>query len=143
MKYDLVKANCEDVNYIKEAKLYNVFKYAHNLTEDDILKINRYVDKHILVEIKDYKLIICNGKRVGCLLVAQKDDGVLIDEIYLGKNFRNKGIGTCIINKILEDNSIVYLWVYKENVRAISLYKKLKFNIIEETETRYHMKYIK
>ena len=143
MKYDLVKANNEYVNYIKEAKLYNIFKYAHNLSENEILKINKYVDKHIPLEIEDYKLIICDSKRVGCLLVATKDDGVILDEIYLEKKYRNKGMGTDIINKILEANSIVYLWVYKENVRAISLYKNLKFNIIEETETRYYMKYIK
>ena len=41
------------------------------------------------------------------------------------------------------DNDIIYLWVYKENVQAISLYKKLGFNVIEETESRYYMKYSK
>lgn len=44
---------------------------------------------------------------------------------------------------ILDNNDVVYLWVYKENEKAISLYKKLGFNVIEETESRYYMKYNK
>ena len=40
-------------------------------------------------------------------------------------------------------NDIVYLWVYKENERAISLYKDLGFKIIDETEERFYMKYSK
>mgnify|MGYP003207452642 FL=1 len=44
---------------------------------------------------------------------------------------------------ILNNNDVVYLWVYKENEKAISLYKKLGFNVIEETESRYYMKYNK
>ena len=35
------------------------------------------------------------------------------------------------------------MWVYKENKKAISLYKKLGFCAIEETESRYYMKYSK
>ena len=54
-----------------------------------------------------------------------------------------KGIGTEIIRDILSNNDIVYLWVYKKNDKAISLYRKLGFNVIEETESRYYMKYNK
>ena len=31
------------------------------------------------------------------------------------------------------------IWVYKENIKAISLYKKLGFEVVEETQTRYYM----
>lgn len=61
----------------------------------------------------------------------------------LKKNIEIKGIGTKIIMDILDNNDVVYLWVYKENEKAISLYKKLGFNVIEETESRYYMKYNK
>lgn len=33
--------------------------------------------------------------------------------------------------------------MYKENKKAISLYKKLEFYAIEETESRYYMRYSK
>lgn len=143
MNYNLINATSNDIDYIKKSKLYNIFTYADDLPKDEIMRINNYVDEHIPVEITDYKIIMCSNDRVGCLLVTKKDDGVILDEIYLEEEYRNKGIGTDIIKNILKINPIVYLWVYKKNIKAISLYKKMKFKIINKTENRYYMKYSK
>ena len=143
MKYNLINATNKDTDYIKKSKLYNIFTYADDLPKDEVMRINNYVDEHIPVEITYYKIIMFNKNKVGCLLVTKKDDGVILDEIYLEEEYRNKGIGTKIIMDILDNNDVVYLWVYKENEKAISLYKKLGFNVIEETESRYYMKYNK
>lgn len=72
---------------------------------------------------------------------CKKDDVILLDEIYLESEYRSKGIGSSIIRELLINNSIVYLWVYKLNTKALSLYKKLGFKIIDETETRYFMQF--
>lgn len=143
MKYDLIKATNNDIDFIKKAKLYNILKYAHDLTEKDILNINNYVEKSLLVEMSNYKIIVHDNKKIGCLLVTEKEDSITLDEIYLEEEYRNKKIGTNIIANILKSNSLVYLWVYKENTKAISLYKKMKFKVINETETRYYMEYSK
>ena len=143
LKYNLINATNKDTDYIKKSKLYNIFTSADDLQKDEVMRINNYVDEHIPVEITDYKIIMCNKNKVGCLLVAKKDDGAILDEIYLEEEYRNKGIGTDIIKNILKINPIVYLWVYKKNIKAISLYKKMKFKIINKTENRYYMKYSK
>lgn len=143
MKYNLINATNKDTDYIKKSKLYNIFTYADDLPKDEVMRINNYVDEHIPVEITDYKTIMCNKNKVGCLLVAKKEDCAILDEIYLEEEYRNKGIGTDIIKNILKINPIVYLWVYKKNIKAISLYKKMKFKIINKTENRYYMKYSK
>lgn len=143
MKYNLINATNKDTDYIKKSKLYNIFTYADDLPKDEVMRINNYVDEHIPVEITDYKIIMCNKNKVGCLLVAKKEDGAILDEIYLEEEYRNKGIGTDIIKNILKINPIVYLWVYKKNIKAISLYKKMKFKVINKTENRYYMKYSK
>ena len=65
----------------------------------------------------------------------------MLDEIYLENAYRNQGIGTSIILDILKRYSNVYLWVYKKNHKAIRLYKRLGFNVLDETETRYLMKF--
>lgn len=143
MKYDLIKATNNDIDFIKKAKLYNILKYAHDLTEKDILNINNYVEKSLLVEMSNYKIIVHDNKKIGCLLVTEKEDSITLDEIYLEEEYRNKKIGTNIIANILKSNSLVYLWVYKENTKAISLYKKMEFKVINETETRYYMEYSK
>jgi ribosomal protein S18 acetylase RimI-like enzyme len=105
--------------------------------------INKYVTSEVPRLINDYCNIIVDNKIVGCILLTNNDNGKLLDEIYLEEEYRNKGIGTKIIMDILNNNDVVYLWVYKENKKAISLYKKLGFNVIEETESRYYMKYNK
>lgn len=143
MKYNLINATNKDTDYIKKSKLYNIFTYADDLPKDEVMRINNYVDERIPVEITDYKIIMCNKNKVGCLLVVKKEDGAILDEIYLEEEYRNKGIGTDIIKNILKINPIVYLWVYKKNIKAISLYKKMKFKIINKTENRYYMKYSK
>lgn len=141
MEYILKNASKIDIDYIKKGKLYNIFNYITDISEEEIKQINNYVEENISMQLDNYKMIIVDNKIVGCFLVEQKDGDVILDEIYLDNEFRNKGIGTSIIEKIKSDNKIVYLWVYKENKNAILLYKKLNFKVIEETNTRYYMKY--
>ena len=141
MNYNIIKANDNNIDYVKKAKLYNIFAFAHDLPEDEIIKINNYVNSDIPKIIEEYKLIVLDNRVIGCYLIVNKDDGIMLDEIFIDDEFRNKGIGSSIISKILKLNNIVYLWVYKENINAIRLYKKFGFKIIEETEIRYYMKY--
>lgn len=143
MNYILVKSSNDDVEKLIEYKKETVFKYANNLSEEEKNKINNYINNNIASEIKNYCNIVINDNIVGCLSLIDKEDGKLLDEIYLKKEYRNKGIGTDIIKNITKENNIIYLWVYKSNTKAISLYKKLGFSIIQEEKTRYYMKYEK
>ena len=143
MEYKLLKSSSNDVNRLIEYKKRTIYEYAKDLSAEEINKINRYITREDPKLINVYCNIMVDNKIIGCLLLTNKDDGKLLDEIYLEKVYRNKGIGTEIIRDILSNNDIVYLWVYKKNDKAISLYRKLGFNVIEETESRYYMKYNK
>ena len=143
MKYNLVKSNKADIDKLIMYKKINIYDYAKDLKKEEIEKINNYVNLNVIKELDNNFNIVINDNVIGCLLLTKKDDGVLLDEIYIEKNYRNKGIGSDILKKITQENNIVYLWVYKLNTRAISLYKRFKFNIIDETENRYYMKYSK
>ena len=143
MEYKLLKSSSNDINRLIEYKKRTIYEYAKDLSDEEIYKINKYVTSEVPKLIDVYCNIMVDNKIIGCILLTNKDAGKLLDEIYLEKEYRNKGIGTEIIRDILSNNDIVYLWVYKENVKAISLYKKLGFNVIEETESRYYMKYNK
>ena len=143
MFYELVKSTSKDIDRLIEYKKSTVFEYADNLSDDEINKINKYVSNEVLELLDNYYNIVVDGKNVGCLLLTDEKDGKLLDEIYLLEDYRNKGIGTSIITRVLDNNDIVYLWVYKKNVRAFSLYKRLGFSIVNETDTRYYMKYCK
>lgn len=119
-----------------------MFAYAKDLKQEEINRINKYVKANVPRQIKNYKLIMNNDKIIGCILVEKYLDGFLLDEIYIEKEYRNKKIGTELIKGIQTKYSPVYLWVYKQNIRAYNLYKCLGFEIEQETETRYFMKYI-
>lgn len=143
MVYQLENATVDDLNLLIKYKLSNIFEYTKDLDQEEITKINNYVNSHIPKQIGNYKIIKADNKIIGCLLVEKHLDGVILDEIFIEEEYRNKGIGTQIISDVLSNNSIVYLWVYKSNIKAIKLYEKISFNIMENTETRYFMKYSK
>lgn len=140
LNYKLVNCTTNDIEILEIYKLHSVLDYANNLSKSEISKIKNYVYEMVPNQIEKYKLIIFENKLIGCLLVYNYNDGVLLDEIYLIEEYRNKGIGTDIILNIINYNKVVYLWVYKDNNNALKLYKKMGFEIIQETNTRYYMK---
>lgn len=139
--YKLIKSEKRDIEKLIEYKKRTIYEYAENLSNEEIRKINNYVENNIPKLIDNYYNIIVNEKIVGCVLLTDIDDGKLLDEIYLEEQYRNQGIGTDIIKNILNKNNIVYLWVYKKNIKAIKLYMKMGFKIIKETDLRYYMEY--
>lgn len=140
MKYRLVKASHCNIKRLIEYKKKTIYEYAKNLSEDEINRINSYIKNNIPKLLNNYCNIVVDNKVVGCLLLTSTADGKLLDEIYIEEEYRNKGIGTDIIKNIIRENDMVYLWVYKENKQAISLYKRLGFYIIDENDSRYYMK---
>ena len=141
--YKLVKASKKDIPRLIKYKKDIIYMYSKDLVEDERNKIDEYVITSANEMFEDYYNIIIDDKIIGSILLKDMPQGKLIDEIYIEKEFRNNGIGTDIIRKMLENNRNIYLWVYKENEKAVSLYKRLGFIIVDETESRYYMKYDK
>ncbi len=139
--YELRNACQNDISVLIKYKLLTIYEYANNISEEDDIKIRKYVNESVPKLLNEYKMVVVKGQTKGCLLVTDYKDGKLIDEIYLEEEYRGKGIGTSLIKNILNKHNVVYLWVYKKNEKAIKLYEKLKFNKVLETETRYLMRY--
>ena len=139
--YKLVKASKKDIPRLVQYKKDIIYMYSKDLAKDEKENINEYVITSVNEIYKDYYNIIIDDKIIGSVCIRDLENAKLLDEIYLEKEFRNKGIGTDIIRKIIENNESVYLWVYKENIKAVLLYKRLGFKIIDETEFRYYMEY--
>ena len=141
-KYKLENASIKDIERIKKYKLNTIFEYAKNLDKEEVEKINNYVNKTISNQIFEYKNIVLNNIIVGSFLITKNENGLLLDEIFIEEQYRNKGIGTSIIKDVVsKSNSNVYLWVYKDNIKAVNLYNKIGFNIKEKTDSRYYMEY--
>ncbi len=141
-KYKLENASIKDIERIKKYKLNTIFEYAKDLDKEEVEKINNYVNKTISNQIFEYKNIVLNNIIVGSFLITKNENGLLLDEIFIEEQYRNKGIGTSIIKDVVsKSNSNVYLWVYKDNIKVFNLYNKIGFNIKEETDSRYYMEY--
>ena len=140
--FKIENATINDLERIKYYKLKTIIKYAKNLSEEEMVKINNYICDSVPSLIKEYKNMIYNKKIIGSILIKKIDDGLLLDEIFIEKEYRNKGFGSMIIkNYVLDYDEDIYLWVYKDNIKAFNLYKKLGFEIKEETDSRYYMKF--
>lgn len=142
--FKIETATINDLERIKYYKLKKIVEYAKSLSEEEMTKIDNYICKSVPTLIKEYKNIIYNKKIIGSILIRKIDDGLLLDEIFIEKEYRNKGIGSSIIkNYVLDNDYNLYLWVYKDNIKAFNLYKKLGFKIKEETDSRYYMEFQK
>ena len=143
IRYILVKAAKKDIPRLIQYKKDVIYMYSKDLAEDERNKINEYVTNSVSEMFKDYYNIVFDDKIIGSILLKDIQEGKLIDEIYIEKEFRNNGIGTDIIMKVVKKSNKknIYLWVYKENIKAVSLYKRLGFKIIDQTESRYYMEY--
>ena len=106
MKYTLQSSSKKDMNTLIKFNLNTILEYASNLSNEELNKINAYVKDEVNNQINNYQLININGKICGCILVENKDDGVIIDELYLEEEYRNKGIGTDLINNVITNKFI-------------------------------------
>lgn len=131
--YELVRAKSKDKEILEKYKL----KLTNN-NVDESKKIKK-VKKDISNEYKNYKMILYDDIVVG-YLYSEKN---IINEIYIDSNYRNLGIGTNIINNIIDTYKETYIYVFKNNIDALRLYKRLNFKVIKENEFSYLMKRLK
>lgn len=138
--YSLRKSSKEEIELLIRYKLSTIYEYADDLEDEEKNRINEYVKNSVVQLLDKYKVIVVDEKIVGCLLITDYEDGVMIDEIYLEEKYRNLGIGSSLIREIIDKHDVVYLWVYKKNKQAIRLYKRFGFDMCLDTDTRYLMK---
>lgn len=139
--YKLEKSTIKDMDRLIEYKKQTILAFEKDITEEQYNKVMNYIVNDINENLDKCQNIVLDDKIIGMVMLTDKDDGKLLDELYIEEEYRNQGIGTDIINNILKENKIVYLWVYKANKKAISLYNKLGFKVVDETEYRYLERY--
>lgn len=125
----------------------NIYKLSKNLidTYEDIEnieyeKVLRWVYKKIEKNIYEYTSIYLDNQLVGYYHFSEVDNKMELDDFYIFANYRNKGIGSIVLEKLTQTNKTIFLYVFVKNVDAIRLYERFGFNIIENIKnTRYIM----
>ena len=115
----------------------NIIYDFMNEVDLHIRDIQKYIDMHF----KDIKMIKKDNHIIGMIIYYKENEIYFLDAIYIKEEYRNLGIGHNILNKLIKNQkkSIIQLWVFKDNIKAIKLYKNLGFEIIKETKKRYLM----
>ncbi len=78
-----------------------------------------------------FRRILAKGKTAGYFCLK---DGEL-NSLFVFPEFRNRGIGTAVIRHCQEQSSSLFLYVFKENVGAAALYRRMGFSPIREVGT--------
>ena len=140
------KCTLEDFDFLFKLKKDNFKIYVDNIwgwnDEDQIERMR--IDFEETLEQK--QIIIFNDVEIGVFSFYMLENDVCrINEINILKEYQRKGIGSYILEKKLQENSEnnikTILQVFKDNP-AFKLYKRLGFEVYEETETHYRMEKI-
>jgi ribosomal protein S18 acetylase RimI-like enzyme len=88
------------------------------------------------------QIIVLNGQDIGAVSVDTRPEELFLSQIYILPAYQRRGIGTHLIQSILDEASAQGLPVTLQVLRgnpARGLYERLGFIEIEETGTHYRM----
>jgi len=89
-----------------------------------------------------FHVVVCDGEQAGRLYVERRCDELLIVDIAMLPQFRNRGIGSALIAQLFEEADAVGLpvLVHVENGNpAQRLYQRLGFEFVGETGGIYRL----
>lgn len=114
-----------------------------NVKKIDYDKVLQWVHKKIENSIDEYTVVSVDNKKAGYYHFYKNEDVEYeLDDLYIFAEYQNQGIGSEVIKKCC--NSIdapIILYVFIKNQRAVSLYKRYGFEIIETlNNSRYIMR---
>lgn len=136
-------ARAEDIAPIYQLCRQLILDYE-DLANVDLDRVLNWVQKKLEDSIGEYTVVSVDGQKAGYYHFFQNEDGLFeLDDLYIFPEFQNKGIGSAVIrtccNAVSEP---VMLYVFAKNHRAVSLYQRLGFEIVETVRnSRYIMKY--
>lgn len=137
------KATTDDVEQIYQLckKLIDDYENIGNIDYDKVLK---WVHNKIEKFIDEYNVIYVDDRKAGYYRFYKNEDGSYeIDDLYIFSEYQSKGIGSEIIKRCCSSvDGPVMLYVFIKNERAVSLYKKLGFEVVKTVKgSRYIMCY--
>lgn len=94
-------------------------------------------------DVAEVEIIMSDGADVGWLQKSIQDDALYLEQIFIDAAFQNRGIGTGIINRLIDkakqDGRPVTLGVVKINP-ASRLYERLGFCVTHEDDRKFYMR---
>ena len=113
-----------------------------DLTIIDYPKVLHWVRRNLEANLPHFICVLCDGEPAAYYCLTDSDGKQELDSLFVLPEFQNRGIGTAILQKCQQESPSLFLYVFKRNYRAISLYQRLGFRITQEVgQTRCIMEY--
>ena len=130
------------INQIENSLIdkYHLRKYLNKVFPYNILHFLDFYNNNLFLLLEDDNV-------VGSILLRNRVSTHSLKKfwwiysVYIKENCRRKGYGKIIMDKSIawltnNNSEAVYLYVDRKNIKAISLYEKMNFKIIEKS--KYH-----
>lgn len=97
-----------------------------------------WVKKNLEAHLGDFRRILYDGQLCGFFCLAEGE----LDSLFVFPEFQGRGIGTAVLRHCQAVSPALRLFVFKENIRALALYRRMGFAVTEEAgKTRYIMEW--
>lgn len=131
MDFTFAPAAVRDIGTIFDLSKVLIDEYE-NLQNINYDKVLTWVRRKIEVNIASYTCIFYRGQKAGFYRFCPNDTMMEIDDLYILPEFRNQGIGTFVIRKCCSETNLpVMLYVFTRNTGALSLYRRLGFQVTQ------------
>ena len=134
------KATQEDVEPIFSLCNALIESYE-DISSIDYPKVLGWIERKLKKNIEKYTVISLDDETVGYYCLEKQEEKWELDDFYILPSHRGKGIGSTVLEKICNDTQGgIFLYVFTQNIRAISLYTRFGFRIVERvSDTRQIM----
>ena len=122
LQYAVAERSDVPVIFAQAKDLIDTYEDVDTIDYDKVLA---WVRRKIETHIHEYRCVMADGEK--CAYFRLCRDGEL-DDLYVLPGFQNRGIGSAILRKCLEESeNALYLYVFSQNTRAVSLYERFGF----------------
>ncbi len=137
------EATADDADIIFRLAKGLIEKYETDLSLD-FARVFDWLKRKIARSVTSYKRILVDDVTIGYCCVLEDGDKIELDDLYILDGFQGQGYGTQVVERVVtmarDMDKAVFLYVFKENHRAMNLYQRHGFEIVESIgDSRYLM----
>ena len=116
----------------------DLIDHYEDVTSIDYERVLAWVKEKIETHISEYRCVLVAGQKAAYYRFCE--DGEL-DDVYVLPAFQGQGIGSEILKRcIAASKKDMYLYVFRNNIRAIAFYERFGFTVRESVgNTRFVM----
>jgi ribosomal protein S18 acetylase RimI-like enzyme len=139
IKYEKASNDDIDALFAFNKELIDNYEDKSSIEYDKVLK---WIRNKLETNINAYTRIIIDGKKAGYFSFLLSGKTMELDDLYIFPEYRNKGIGSAVIEKCLSETKLpIILYVFNKNSGAVRLYERFGFEIFKSVgNTRYIMR---